>query len=403
MSCDRYHKLINLFLDKKLTQNEERELKEHLAQCQECKEKLYSLQRIEENAKRIKAQEPPEEYWNTFSSRVREKIIIQQEKSPAFGWKKYLDSVFSFSPLKIKVAAGVISVLFVFIIGKLYMDYRGGEFLPWEKTAKVQETPKSVVMDMESEEDIAPVVSEEGAGSVPEEIEATKEEAVDRKGEIISPEKEDKGKTIPPKSEEASTPPPVAEEKTAPASAPEVAIPAPTELGAEDRVDVPESKPTGAGVDQEVKKKREIQANITKPASLRDHDSSRISKIEASREIQTGIVSDQLLSPTGEYKMSYNSILKVEEVDTTVPADTLKKVILAWKTFIQENPADSLSEEGYLQVATAYYLLSQTSQDTTYLSEGSEVITQYLDQVKNPTIEAALRDKLRKIQALRQK
>jgi hypothetical protein len=402
LSCDRFDKLINLFLDKRLTRNEEQELKEHLAQCQECKEKLSSLQRIEENAKRIEAQEPPEEYWNTFSARVREKIIIQQEKSPAFGWKRFLDSVFSFSPLKIKVAAGVISVLFVFIIGKLYMDYRGSEILPWEKTAKLQEQPKSVVRDMKSEEEFAPAISKEGAESVPEEIEATKEETVDRKGGIVPPKKEDKEKTITPKSKETH-PPAVTEEKIASASAPEVAIPAPTEAEAEDRIAFTESKPTGAGVDQEAKKKREMKADILKPTSLKDHDSLKVKKLEVPFEAQLGLVGEQSLLQTETYDLKGNSIPKLGEADTTVPADTLKKVIQDWKTFIQENPADSLSDEGYLQVATAYYLLIRTSQDTTYISEGSQIITQYLEKTKDPSVEAALKDRLGKIQVLRQK
>jgi hypothetical protein len=403
LSCDRFDKLINLFLDKKLNQDQERELKEHLAQCPECKEKLSFLQRIEEKAKRIKAQEPPEEYWNTFSGRVKEKILIQQEKSPSFGWKRFLDSVFSFSPLKIKVAAGVISVLFVFIIGKLYMDYRGGEILPWEKTAKLQEPPKSVVKDIEPEEEFAPMVSEEGAESVPEEIETTKGEAIDRKGEIIPPKKEDKGKTAYPKSIEAPTPPAVTEEKIAPASAPEITIPVPTEAEVEDIVAIPESKPTGAGVDQEAKKKRETPTAILKPADLKVQDSLKERGLKDIVTAQLDLGNVQHLLPVGTYELNGNSIPKIGEADTTVPTDTLKKVIQVWQTFIQENPADSLSDEGYLQVATAYYLLAQTSQDTSYISIGSEVITQYLDKAEDPSIEAALRDKLRKIQALRQK
>jgi hypothetical protein len=403
LSCDRFDKLINLFLDKRLNQNEERELKEHLARCPECKEKLSFLQRIEEKVKRIEAEEPTEEYWNTFSGRVREKILIQQEKSPTFGWKRFLDSLFSFSPLKIKVVAGVISVLFVFIIGKLYVDYRGGEILPWEKATKVQESSKSVVRDMGSEEEFTPAASEEGAESVPEKTETTKEEAVDRKGEIISPKKEDKGKTFPPESEEAPSSPVVTEEKIPPVSLPDVAIPEHAEAEAVDRIAISESKPTGAGVDQEAKKKRETTATIIKPAGFKDHDSLKVKGLDEILEAQLGFVSGQPLLQADTYELNGNSIPELGEADTSVPADTLKKVIQVWKTFIQNNPADSLSEEGYLQVANAYYLLSQTTQDTSYISESSLIITRYLDQVKDPSIEAALRDKLKKIQALRKK
>ena len=127
MSCGRFDKLINLFLDGRLDESEERELKKHLSECERCQERLSLLESVEGRAKKFGIKEPPQEYWDSFSSRVREKILARKERSPAFGLKKSLESIFSFSPLKIKLAAGLVSVVLVFIIGKLYVDYRGGK------------------------------------------------------------------------------------------------------------------------------------------------------------------------------------------------------------------------------------------------------------------------------------
>ncbi len=59
MSCEKFDKLINLFLDGRLDQNQERELKEHLSQCQGCREKLIFLRSVETKVKGIEAKQPP--------------------------------------------------------------------------------------------------------------------------------------------------------------------------------------------------------------------------------------------------------------------------------------------------------------------------------------------------------
>jgi len=83
--------------------------------------------------------------------------------------------------------------------------------------------------------------------------------------------------------------------------------------------------------------------------------------------------------------------------------DELRRTIQVWKAYIQENPADSLTNQGYLQVATCYYLLAKLSQDTTVISEGSKLIEEYLDQIKDPTVKEKLGARLRKIKALRKR
>jgi hypothetical protein len=83
--------------------------------------------------------------------------------------------------------------------------------------------------------------------------------------------------------------------------------------------------------------------------------------------------------------------------------DELRITIQVWKAYIEKNPLDSLTNQGYLQVATCYYLLAKLSQDTTLISEGSKLIREYLSQIKDPMIEDKLRDRLKKIKTLRQR
>ncbi|HEX7402031.1 MAG TPA: zf-HC2 domain-containing protein, partial [candidate division Zixibacteria bacterium] len=143
MSCKKYEKWVNLFWDRRLSQSQEEEFKKHLLECKTCQEKLSFLESVEGKAKEIRAKEPSKEYWDTFSSRVREKIAASKEESTAFGWKKALVNVFS--PWKIRIATAVVSILLVFIIGKLYVDYRGKTIVPKTPVpSAVKEAPLSI-------------------------------------------------------------------------------------------------------------------------------------------------------------------------------------------------------------------------------------------------------------------
>jgi len=177
LRCEGFDKLIHLFLDGRLDQAKERELKEHLSECEICARKLALLESLEGGAKRIEIKEPTQEYWNTFSSRVREKIIEREEKSFAFGLRKALQSIFSFSPLKIKVAAGLISVVLVFIIGKLYVDYRGHEVVPSKKVIRTEEQPQFEIMDFKKEKGFPTPETKQRAPSISEKPKMKKEVA----------------------------------------------------------------------------------------------------------------------------------------------------------------------------------------------------------------------------------
>jgi len=138
-----HDKWVYLFWDERLSPSQTEEFKKHLAGCQECQKKLAFLESVEGKAKEIQAKEPPQEYWDTFSSRMREKIAASPVESTVFGWKKALVGVFS--PWKIRIATAVVSIVLVFIIGKLYVDYRGKTIIPKAPASSVvREAPISI-------------------------------------------------------------------------------------------------------------------------------------------------------------------------------------------------------------------------------------------------------------------
>ncbi len=399
MSCEGIDKLISLFLDGRLSGNRRQKLEEHLSRCANCREKLSLLQSIQQKAKGIKAQEPPEEYWNTFSSRVREKLIIRQEK-PASGWKQVLESVFSFSPLKVKIAAGVISVVFVFVVGKLYLEHRGEHIAPPQELAQMRQEPKSDHIQEELENKPSPI-KESGKQAAPVVV-AKPEVPKERGKELLPSQIAGEEKPASEKGREIPSPPPVSDEEAPSTAAPSAKIPAPVEAEAEERAVVPESKSAGAGADQRAQKKAEIIAIPEETGVLKGGDSAQENRLQEILSTQVGFVSPQTSSRIVSLPTNGGPpITKIGEADTLVQADTLREVIAVWRAYVKEHPTDSLSREGYLQIATAYYLLARAGQDTSQISEGVNLIRQYLDQVQDPAVKRELSRKLKQIQALK--
>jgi hypothetical protein len=129
---------------------------------------------------------------------------------------------------------------------------------------------------------------------------------------------------------------------------------------------------------------------------------------KAEQERETREVRDILIRQYGfvgpdRFLLDQNMVPKMGEDDTLRQADELKRAIQIWRDYIKENPTDSLVNQGYLQVAVAYYLLAKLSQDTTVISEGKKLIETYLDQIAEPALKKRLSDKLEEIKALREK
>ncbi len=403
MSCETFDKLINLFLDGRLDQSQEKKLKEHLSQCKACHEKLSFLQSIEAKARGIRAEEPPRAYWDTFSTRVTERIRTREEKSVRFGLKKVLDSVFSYSPLKVKVAAGVISVVFVFIVGKLYVDYRGEQIMPSKKVAKVHEPPRVDIAQIELEEESPPAEKGEGRKPVLDKQEVAREDAADLRREIVPSKKGEEEKAVAQRGEVAPSLPTMTRDEAAHVpAAPAVQIPLPEEGKAKEQAAVKESKTAGAGVDREIEQTEKAKGiDLERSVRKGPTDSTR-EEIEELLAYTVGFVK-RPPRPAEAYSLRGSVIPGIVETDTLVPEDTLRQVIQVWGQHMEEHPSDSLARHGYLQIATAYYLLAKISQDTSVISEGSLLIEQYLKQVRDPAIKEDLNHKLIKIQALREK
>jgi len=406
LKCERFDKLIHLFLDGRLEKNEESELQEHLSTCEECAQKLALLKSVEGTAKKIEAEEPQQEYWDTFSSRVREKIAQREGRSFASGLKKSVQGLFSFSPLKIKVAAGLISVVLVFIVGKLYVDYRGQEIVPRKESMQTQERPRPAAVKVTEKGEVAQAEDRDRVARLPDEPKREQKvvDVEEAKKKAAPPDEPVAGEETAAEELGALTAPEVAAERGVPASAPAATDQAvvEAEVASEQAGIAPDAEQMGAGVEGKREKagKTGIPVEEEKTGELEELTVEGQKKKATTKDITMSIRGTR---PMERYMVNQVEVPKIEEDDTLMRMDALTTTVQVWKDFIEESPGDPLSREGYLQVAIGYYLLAKLNRDTTVISEGKKLIEIYLDQIAEPALKEKLSDRLEKINALKEK
>ncbi len=406
MKCERFDKLIHLFLDGKLERDKERELKEHLFKCEKCAQKLALLKSMEGAAKRIEIEEPHQEYWDTFSSRVREKIMEREEESLAFRLKKALQDIFSFSPLKMKVAAGLVSVVLVFIVGKLYVDYRSQEIVPFREVIRSEEQPQLDVTKVAEKGEVSEAEDRDRAIRPLDEPkrEAEFAEVKEAKKRAIVTEQPITGEGSTAEEMGIPAPPKVAEERGVSASAPAPTVQTLAEAEAPSKQLSEVTEATGAGIKDETKGKKAIEMPVpVKGVGKKEGISGKAEQERETREMRDILSAQYGFVARGSYMVNENMVPKMGQDDTLRQADELKRAIQIWRDYIKENPTDSLVNQGYLQVAMAYYLLAKLSQDTTVISEGKKLIETYLEQIAEPALKKKLSDRLEKTKELREK
>jgi hypothetical protein len=395
--------LINLFLDGRLDQKQEEELKGHLSQCPSCAEKLTFLESVERRARGIEAKEPSPSYWDSFSTRVRGKIAAREESTTVFGLKKALEKLFTFSPLKIKVAAGLVSIVLVFFIGKLYLEHKGEEIIPPLEVVQTEEHPRLDIMEIEKEREFPTQEIEPRGEPIPGEPETEKEAAP-----VAPPKKQQPSPQVTKGKKEALSEKPETStqlevvEIPAPAYAPviqeEVLVEAESSLR---RSTVPEEKPVGAGAEGKIEK------DVTKIAAPDKEDTRRADAIEKTiKAEEPPPYSPKWAGPPQKgvgYSLNEIRVHKLDENDTLGTAEDLSRTIQVWRDYIEQNPSDSLTKEGYLQIGIAYYLLAKITGDSTSISQGSEILKGYIEEVEDTEIKAQLEDRVSKIKALRKR
>lgn len=403
LRCEDFDELIYLFWDGQLDERKKEGLKKHLSTCNRCKERLALLESIEQKAKGIKIKEPSQEYWETFSNRVRERIIAQKEESFSFKLKRVFENLITFSPLKIKIAAGLVSMVFVFIVGKLYMDYRGKQIIPSEISI---EKTKELAFH-------APIVEKKVTDSIelkemakPKEAAIPQESKFEKKDLIVLPYEElrsEEVSTLETKRKEEKLPAQVELRKTeippgGKVQKEEELVPPTKELKEETLLI--ETYSAGAGAKEKGKMSRDIIQPEKKALNVESVPLRETTKTAGAETSYS-----EILAYTVGFVKHYDvNNEKVPELKYTYPLpkeEELRKIIDTWNKYIEKAPNDSLANEGYLQVAIGYYLLFKLTRDESLLSKGIELLEKYEKQITDPKTKEELNKKSKQLKALK--
>ncbi len=351
MKCEECDTLMYLSLDGRLDGEQEKRFREHLAGCTRCSEKLAFLDATEEKARAIEPEEPPREYWNTFSGRVISKIESGRERTPAFVLKKILGGIFSMPPAKLRIAAGVVSAAVVVVVAILYINQRGGDIVPPRMVEQTERQPATVPPTEEGDS------GERGGKGAPAEL--GKAEKKQRSEEVLPKEvfEEEKEKR-------AMAAAPVSEKDEERTERRDARIPA---VGK-----TPDK--TGAYLDK----------TRGKPSMAEETEALHMAAEE-------------------HFDLDGTVVPRISEADTLMPGSVLRTLVETWNSFIERNPRDALARRGYEQSATGYYLLARLGARDSDIAEGVERIEEYAGRTVDPALKNILLDKLQKIRALRKK
>ena len=151
MDCDRFLELLSARLDGALTEEEERELEEHLTACPDCRAAGTQLAALQEAFSELEEVPAPEGFAQGVMDRIREESrpkVIPLFKRP-----------------QVRALAGLAACLVV--VAGLY-----GESRPryWEKTVKMDVTARSFNQDAQVEDGDSPQVN--AALADPESVDA---------------------------------------------------------------------------------------------------------------------------------------------------------------------------------------------------------------------------------------
>lgn len=407
MKCRRFDRLISLFLDGRLDRDGEKELKGHLSECERCAGKLALLESVEGSAKSIETIEPPVEYWDTFSRRVAERIDARKKESPAHGLREAIGGVFSRPRLKLKIAAGLASIALVVIAGKMYMDHHGRGFLSPKKITRAYKRARHEPIEGEKQTDLSAETVVGRGKTIPEQFKAKGESAVMDLQEVkesglsgTEGDKDVRSKKVqrPAQTEaldQASAPTP---------DSPDDALSETRKQPVEKAVSTEPGQRHGdegkklEGPSREEKHAREDRIHEAETVFGR----KRGKKAEPEdADITDGKVAVRTVMLPDHYMVNGTKIPKVEYNDTLMHDYKLRELIQRWKLHIEKSPHDSLNHEGYMQIATAYYLLAKLSGDPAVISAGTRLIENYIDRIEDPALKDRLRHTLIDINSLK--
>ncbi|MGB2696464.1 MAG: hypothetical protein WBD28_01235, partial [Candidatus Zixiibacteriota bacterium] len=303
--------------------------------------------------------------------------------------KEFASNIFVFTPASLRVAAAVASILLVFIVGKLYIDYRGT--IPQRIEPVEKEMPKAekrvTALEAPKTEEEKPIHVQKKGAPARGEKKKTEIEAPEIANEKLKMQKEKL--TISEKAELKE----IEADKGAELITKE---PATRDIGKE--APVPEI------TEQEVLKPVEkVEAPKVAMRTIADVEEEKAKP--KSKVLRMAVASEAMpKGATVEYWIPDSA--KIPDVDyhqKGLSPDSLSTIIDFWEKFIKENPDDHFVEEAYLQIAAAYYHIFNKTKDEAIRVKGIKQIEEFLKISKEEETKEGLRQRLENLKSLKTK
>ncbi len=414
MKCERFDRLINLFLDGRLEEEDEKSMREHLAVCERCAARLAAMKSVEAEARKIEPAQPPEEYWDTFAERVQGRLD-EGTAEPGGIVSVIWTALFKSPSPRIRFAAGAAAVAIVVIAGAIFLDHRESDILPSQEIARQVLHGKKDLVGKESSSDDVDVEAETGG------VEELREKAPEAGVESAI------GKNPPPAMEkisrsgekEASKPQPVMKDETARSKEKTAAreveqIPPATQLTQKTSTEPVKSgegseqneAATAQAVDKSLALKGgQVKSSLNRDAgrgiaAVNDKTSAGKSAGEAPA-VRYSMKSSP--APAGGYLLGETFVPGIEGGGEDISDEELARILDKWVLFIENNPNDTLCFTGYMQVAQGYFLLGSRTGEGPVITAGAKTVEKYIALSPDPETADALRGWLKKIQSLREK
>ncbi|MDP2960863.1 MAG: hypothetical protein Q8N71_05505, partial [candidate division Zixibacteria bacterium] len=128
-------------------------------------------------------------------------------------------------------------------------------------------------------------------------------------------------------------------------------------------------------------------------------------KMAAEQPISTEKIGEKLYPAEGiRYYMPVKTWVRaLNEKDTLVEADTLKKVIISWKEYFEKKPVSGWDLEGFSQIKIAFQLLFLKTKDQFLLQEGIKLLNKYKESRIDQKTKDKLSKKIAELEALKKK
>ncbi len=378
VKCEKFIRSMSLHLDGRLGDTGERALREHLVSCKRCAERLAMLESAQSAARSSAAGEPRPGYWDDFSSRVMQRIDAGRESPAKSRWERLVAMFVPPRGRRLRVAAGLASIALAIAVGALYMEHQGERVIPPIARPPVDshEGPAIAAKEEPSLPPAEQKFAESGAGKKPappapsDKLAGAETKAGAMDKATSSPSAQDNG---------------VDQEKT---ESPPGAQVLAQESAKRDQAEPTAGSPQGAGRKPETETAARDRKDRIEPSISKTYDLAGKSAV--------------VRSPEGSYSIGGAVLQRISDEDSLVSDDGLRSIIAAWKTHMEENPGDSLNNEGYRQVAIAYGLLARRPGNEGTAEEGARVIQEYLDRAQDPLVKEFLAAKLVEIERFTQ-